>query len=140
MASVPLSEGGAAGGIYKMASSLGNAMGVAISATLYAAGRGVDPAVIQSWGLFIGNQDNVSLRFGGVKALRDISLTVGSGDRWAVVGRNGTGKTTLVRLITGDLTPTSGAVIVTTRVACSALRHPVRSTRPALVTRRRQSR
>jgi DHA2 family multidrug resistance protein-like MFS transporter len=69
MASVPLSEGGAAGGIYKMASSLGNAMGVAISATLYAAGRGVDPAIIQSWGLFIGNQDNVALRFGGAIGL-----------------------------------------------------------------------
>jgi DHA2 family multidrug resistance protein-like MFS transporter len=69
MASVPLSEGGAAGGIYKMASSLGNAMGVAISATLYAAGRGVDPGIIQSWGLFIGNQDNVSLRFGGAIGL-----------------------------------------------------------------------
>jgi DHA2 family multidrug resistance protein-like MFS transporter len=69
MASVPLSEGGAAGGIYKMASSLGNAMGVAISATLYAAGRGVDPVIIQSWGLFIGNQDNVALRFGGAIGL-----------------------------------------------------------------------
>ncbi len=69
MASVPLSEGGAAGGMYKMASSLGNAMGVAISATLYAAGRGVDPAIIQSWGLFIGNQDNVALRFGGAIGL-----------------------------------------------------------------------
>ncbi|MDI3330640.1 MAG: MFS transporter [Micrococcus sp.] len=69
MASVPLSEGGAAGGMYKMASSLGNAMGVAISATLYAAGRGVDPAIIRSWGLFIGNQDNVALRFGGAVGL-----------------------------------------------------------------------
>jgi DHA2 family multidrug resistance protein-like MFS transporter len=69
MASVPVSEAGAAGGIYKMASSLGNAMGVAISATLYAAGRGVDPQLIQSWGLFIGNQDNVALRFGGAIGL-----------------------------------------------------------------------
>ncbi|QCU78309.1 MFS transporter [Citricoccus sp. SGAir0253] len=69
MASVPQSEGGAAGGMYKMASSLGNAMGVAVSAALYAAGRGVDPAVIQSWGVFIGNQDNVALRFGGAIGL-----------------------------------------------------------------------
>jgi DHA2 family multidrug resistance protein-like MFS transporter len=69
MASVPLSEGGAAGGMYKMASSLGNAMGVAISSTLYAVGRGMDPEIIQSWGIFIGNQDNVSLRFGGAIGL-----------------------------------------------------------------------
>jgi ATP-binding cassette subfamily F protein 3 len=53
---------------------------------------------------------NARVDFGATEIFRDISLTVGSGDRWAVVGRNGTGKTTLVRLITGDLTPTSGSV------------------------------
>lgn len=53
---------------------------------------------------------NARVDFGASEIFRDISLTVASGDRWAVVGRNGTGKTTLVRLITGDLTPTSGAV------------------------------
>ncbi len=53
---------------------------------------------------------NARVDFGATEIFRDISLTVGSGDRWAVVGRNGTGKTTLVRLITGDLQPTTGAV------------------------------
>ncbi|MGP9785233.1 hypothetical protein ACT3UD_02835 [Glutamicibacter sp. 287] len=28
-------------------------------------GQAIDPALIQSWGLFIGRQDNVDLRFGG---------------------------------------------------------------------------
>lgn len=69
LSNVPDSEVGSASGIYKMASSLGNAIGVAISAALYVAGQAVDPALIQSWGLFIGRQDNVALRFGGAIGL-----------------------------------------------------------------------
>jgi MFS transporter, DHA2 family, multidrug resistance protein len=69
MAAVPVEQGGAAGGLYKMASSLGNAMGVAISASLYAAGQRVDPEVIRTWGIFIGNQENVAIRFGGAIGL-----------------------------------------------------------------------
>lgn len=69
LSNVPDSEVGSASGIYKMASSLGNAIGVAISAALYVAGQAMDPALIQSWGLFIGRQDNVALRFGGAIGL-----------------------------------------------------------------------
>ncbi len=53
---------------------------------------------------------NVGVDFGATEVFRDITFTVTSGDRWAVVGRNGTGKTTLVRLLTGDLVPTRGSV------------------------------
>nr|WP_245858387.1 MFS transporter [Glutamicibacter mysorens] len=69
LSNVPDSEVGSASGIYKMASSLGNAIGVAISAALYVAGQAMDPALIQSWDLFIGRQDNVALRFGGAIGL-----------------------------------------------------------------------
>jgi ATPase subunit of ABC transporter with duplicated ATPase domains len=48
----------------------------------------------------------------GDELLDDISFTVGNGDRVALVGANGVGKTTLFRLITGDLTPTSGTVSI----------------------------
>ncbi|GAA4036071.1 MULTISPECIES: MFS transporter [Arthrobacter] len=65
LSNVPDDEAGAAAGIYKMASSLGNAIGVAASAALYVAAQAMDPATIRSWGLFIGNQENVGLRFGG---------------------------------------------------------------------------
>jgi len=50
------------------------------------------------------------VEFGASEIFRDVSVTIGEQDRWAVVGRNGTGKTTLVRLLTGDLQPTRGAV------------------------------
>ncbi|WP_193596376.1 MFS transporter [Microbacterium sp. YJN-G] len=65
LSNVPEEQVGAAAGIYKMASSLGNAIGVAISAALYLAAQSVDPELIRSLGLFIGNQENVALRFGG---------------------------------------------------------------------------
>jgi ATP-binding cassette subfamily F protein 3 len=53
---------------------------------------------------------NAFVEFGASEIFRDVSLTIAAGDRWAVVGRNGTGKTTLVRLLTGDLVPTRGSV------------------------------
>jgi MFS transporter, DHA2 family, multidrug resistance protein len=69
LSNVPDAQVGAAAGIYKMASSLGNATGVAISAAVYVAAQAVDPEMIRSWGLFIGNQENVGLRFGGAVAI-----------------------------------------------------------------------
>ena len=48
----------------------------------------------------------------GDELLDDINFSVGNGDRVALVGANGVGKTTLFRLITGDLTPTSGTVSI----------------------------
>ena len=44
--------------------------------------------------------------------IRDFSLRIQRGDRIGVVGRNGAGKTTLLRLLTGDLAPDSGKVIL----------------------------
>ncbi len=48
--------------------------------------------------------------FGATTLFRDITFTVNSGERWGIVGRNGTGKTTLFKLITGDIEPTTGTV------------------------------
>jgi len=39
-----------------------------------------------------------------------VTFTVGAGDRWGIVGRNKSGKTSLFRLITGELTPVRGAI------------------------------
>ena len=41
--------------------------------------------------------------------IKDVSLGLGVGDRIRIQGRNGTGKTTLLKLITGELSPVSGA-------------------------------
>lgn len=51
-----------------------------------------------------------AVQFGATTLFRDITFTAARGDRWGIIGRNGTGKTTLFRLITGEQQPTVGAV------------------------------
>jgi branched-chain amino acid transport system ATP-binding protein len=52
----------------------------------------------------------LSRSFGGLRAVRDVSLSVFPGDRKAIIGPNGAGKTTLFNVITGVLPASSGAV------------------------------
>jgi len=52
----------------------------------------------------------VGVEFGATTLFTDITVTISAGERWGVVGRNGTGKTTLFRLLTGDLAPSKGTV------------------------------
>src|SRR5581483_5365225 len=58
---------------------------------------------------------NLSVRFGPVRALNDISLTVAPGELVALAGENGAGKTTLVRCIAGDVMPASGEILLAGR-------------------------
>lgn len=50
------------------------------------------------------------MEFGASRIFRDVTLTIGDGDRWGILGRNGTGKTTLFRVMLGEQQPTEGAV------------------------------
>lgn len=52
----------------------------------------------------------VSVHFGGVRALTDVSFDARPGEVRAVIGPNGAGKTTLFNAITGYVRPTAGAV------------------------------
>ena len=54
--------------------------------------------------------ENVSLSFGNVRALVDVSLTLRAGEITALVGDNGAGKSTLVRCICGIHRPDAGAI------------------------------
>ena len=53
----------------------------------------------------------VSLSFGAGPVLADVSFTVAPGQRVGVVGPNGTGKSTLLKVLAGQLVPESGSVV-----------------------------
>ena len=56
------------------------------------------------------NLKDVSKQYASRPILTDVTLGVGAGDRIGIVGRNGDGKSTLLRLIAGEETPDSGRV------------------------------
>ena len=56
------------------------------------------------------SMSGVGISFGATELLKDITFTVGEGDRWGIIGRNGAGKSSLFKVITGDLTATTGNV------------------------------
>src|SRR5690349_17662139 len=69
LSNVPNEKAGAASGIYKMASSLGAAFGVAISAALFTSLSGLNTSLGSLSDLFLGRTDNVGLRFAAAVAL-----------------------------------------------------------------------
>lgn len=54
---------------------------------------------------------NVSKRFGGLQAVRDIHFSMEEGEAVFIIGPNGAGKTTLFNLITGFIKPDSGQIL-----------------------------
>jgi ABC-type branched-subunit amino acid transport system ATPase component len=68
----------------------------------------------------------VTMRFGGLTAVKDVSVEVAKGSITAVIGPNGAGKTTLFNAITGVYEPTEGRVLVSGR-------DPQRQLAPSLI-------
>ncbi len=54
--------------------------------------------------------DRLTHDFGGLRALDDVTLAVGGGERRVILGPNGAGKTTLFNMITGLLSPLAGTI------------------------------
>jgi ATP-binding cassette subfamily F protein 3 len=53
---------------------------------------------------------NVGVSFGATELFKNVTFTVADGERWGIIGRNGAGKSSIFRLITGELEPTVGSV------------------------------
>lgn len=56
--------------------------------------------------------DKVSIRFGDRNLFDEVSFLVGEKDKLGLIGRNGTGKSTLLKVIKGEMLPDSGTVVV----------------------------
>ena len=56
-------------------------------------------------------------RFGALAVTNGVSFKLGAGERRAIIGPNGAGKTTLFNLLTGELAPDAGAVLISGRDA-----------------------
>jgi len=76
--------------------------------------RSRDPAVLT---------ESLTKRFRGVDVLDGVSLSVPTGTTFGLLGPNGSGKTTFLRILAGVLKPTSGLVSVFGRPAGQASRH-----------------
>ncbi len=61
------------------------------------------PAVLEA--------DRVSLRFGGVRALTEVSFAIERGEIFSIIGPNGAGKTSMVNCISGRYRPTEGRIL-----------------------------
>src|SRR5208282_283102 len=62
------------------------------------------------WALLMLAVDNLSVSYGGLAALRGLSLNIAEGQFVAIVGPNGAGKTTLFKAISGTVRPSSGTI------------------------------
>ncbi|SKA83660.1 amino acid/amide ABC transporter ATP-binding protein 1, HAAT family [Caloramator quimbayensis] len=56
--------------------------------------------------------ENITMKFGGVTAVKDFSLNIDKGEIVALIGPNGAGKTTVFNMITGVYKPTSGKIFL----------------------------
>src|SRR4051794_27515501 len=84
------------------------------------------------------NLDGVAKGYAARSVLRDVTLGVAAGERIGVVGRNGDGKSTLLRLIAGAEAPDAGTVTLSRGLAVALLGqgdelHPARTVREELL-------
>ena len=77
---------------------------------------------------------NVSLTFGGPRLLYQVELQIEQGERLCLLGRNGEGKSTLLRLIRGEIQPDEGEVIRQQGLRISLLRQDVSGDRDGTVS------
>lgn len=87
------------------------------------AGGGVDFGrnELRVAGKLVIEAEDIAKSYGDRSIVRDFSTKIERGDRVGIVGPNGVGKTTLVRLLTGDLPPDTGSIKLGTKLDIATL-------------------
>lgn len=65
---------------------------------------------------------NVGLRFGDKELYKDVNLKFTKGNCYGIIGANGAGKTTFLKILSGDIEPNTGSVSITEKERMSVLR------------------
>lgn len=65
---------------------------------------------------------NLELRFGGSKLFEDVNIKFTPGNCYGLIGANGAGKSTFIKILTGEVDPTHGEVIVGPKMRISVLK------------------
>ena len=65
---------------------------------------------------------NVSLSFGGQLLFKDVDLKFTTGNCYGIIGANGAGKSTFLKILCGEIEPTTGEVVISKEDRLSVLR------------------
>ena len=66
--------------------------------------------------------DNVTLSYGKRKLFEDVSIRFSPGNCYGLIGANGSGKSTFLKILSGDIEPTHGTVSISTRSRIAVLK------------------
>ncbi len=67
-------------------------------------------------GKLVSEAENVSFDYDGKPLITGLNTTILRGDKIGIIGPNGAGKTTLLRLLLGELKPTTGSIVIGTKL------------------------
>jgi ATP-binding cassette subfamily F protein 3 len=71
------------------------------------------------------NIHNLSVSFGGTYLFEEVTFRLGAGDRVGLVGKNGAGKSTMLKILAGDFKPDSGQIATEKEVKIGFLRQDI---------------
>lgn len=71
------------------------------------------------------NIHNLSVSFGGTYLFEEVTFRLGAGDRVGLVGKNGAGKSTMLKILSGDLKPDSGSIATEKEIKMGFLRQDI---------------
>ncbi|MCE5299685.1 MAG: ATP-binding cassette domain-containing protein, partial [Spirochaetia bacterium] len=77
--------------------------------------------------------NNLTLSFGEQELLDDVTFNIHSGERIGLVGRNGSGKTSLFKLLTGELHPDEGKIHIPQHYTIGYLKQHLQFTEPTVL-------